>query len=556
MRTTILRPIILACLLVLSKGLHAHVALDFPLGGETFVVGQSIVISWHESIPHNGLNWDLQFSVDSGDTWTPIVLNIPYTQTSYEWEVPDSVTNFGRIRVWQDNPDQDYLDFSLDFTIVANTSMPLLDAPASDIFIPCHTANQQAAIQAWLDNHGGASATNFCGNLIWTHDYSSISNGCGASGFAWVTFTATDQCGNTQTTAQLTVGDNLPPSMMQHANDMLVETDGHGNQAALNAWLSSRAGAMATDVCGEITWSHNFTALQNECGSTGHATVIFTALDDCGNASSTSATFTIVDLEAPILVRAASDTLFECSEMHSASIQQWLNNHGGAVAYDVGGTITWENFISMQDSCGESGSFQVGFIASDGCGNSITTAADAHITDQSAPLWNVLPVDTAVFCGTSPLIIQQWLDRHAGAQAYDVCGDVNWTHSALTPPDSCIATTTLIITFTAWDECLNSSEANATITFVDTTVTAADDVAQPSILVYPNPASDFLYITFGEALTMPVDVRLNDLSGKLMYSITNVERNLSIPLQDCHAGFYIIHVDTPTFRMARKVIIK
>jgi hypothetical protein len=555
MRTTILRPIIIACFLVLSKGLHAHVALDFPVGGETFVVGQSIVISWHESIPHNGLNWDLQFSVDSGDTWTPIVLNIPYSQTSYEWEVPDSVTSFGRIRIWQDNPDQDYLDFSLNFTIVANTSMPLLDAPASDIFIPCDAENQQAAIQAWLNNNGGASATNFCGNLIWTHDYNSISNNCGASGFAWVTFTATDQCGNTQTTAQLTIGDNVPPSIVQQADNMLVETDGLGNQAALNAWLNSRGGAQATDSCGEVTWSHNFTAFHYECGSTGQVEVTFTALDECGNAATSSALFIIVDLQAPILVQPARDTVFECSEHHAVFIQQWLNNHGGAEATDVGSAISWEYFISMQDSCGESGIVHAAFIATDACGNSISTSADVLITDQSAPLLNVLPADTAVFCGTSLSILHQWLDRHAGAQAYDVCGDVNWTHSTLTIPDSCVETNSLIVTFTAWDECLNSSASNATITFMDTTVTLTNDVDLEKILVYPNPATDFLNIIFNEALTSPVDVRLTDLTGKTVYHNT-AHDNFTISAQDMPTGLYILQMKNSKVHTAQILLLE
>src|SRR3569832_1472991 len=78
-----------------------------------------------------------------------------------------------------------------------------------------------------------------------------------------------------------------------------VECDGHGNQADLSAWLASHGGANATDVCGGVTRSNNFTALSDGCGATGSASVTFTATDECGNASASTATFTIVDTSPP-----------------------------------------------------------------------------------------------------------------------------------------------------------------------------------------------------------------------------------------------------------------
>ena len=79
-----------------------------------------------------------------------------------------------------------------------------------------------------------------------------------------------------------------------------MQCDGSGNTTALNAWLNSNGGAVASDVCSSVTWSNNFTSLSDTCGATGTATVVFTATDACGNSSTTTASFTIIDDTDPI----------------------------------------------------------------------------------------------------------------------------------------------------------------------------------------------------------------------------------------------------------------
>jgi gliding motility-associated-like protein len=80
-----------------------------------------------------------------------------------------------------------------------------------------------------------------------------------------------------------------------------IECTSTDTTSALNAWLASNGGAVANDACSNVTWTNNYTALSNGCGQTGSATVTFTATDDCGNATSTSAVFTIQDTTAPTL---------------------------------------------------------------------------------------------------------------------------------------------------------------------------------------------------------------------------------------------------------------
>ena len=61
------------------------------------------------------------------------------------------------------------------------------------------------------------------------------------------------------------------------------------------------------------------------------ATVTFTATDDCGNSSSTTATFTIEDTMAPAIDLAAVDATAECDGAgNAADLDAWLNSNGGA----------------------------------------------------------------------------------------------------------------------------------------------------------------------------------------------------------------------------------
>jgi hypothetical protein len=274
------------------------------------------------------------------------------------------------------------------FTI-EDTTVPMITAQAMDMTVECDGAGNTAALNTWLGNNGGATATDVCGGVTWTNDFAALSDDCGATGSATVTFTATDDCGNSSTTtATFTIEDTTVPMITAQAMDMTVECDGAGNTAALNTWLGNNGGATASDVCGGVTWTNDFTALSDDCGATGSATVTFTATDDCGNSSSTTATFTIEDTSNPSIDVVAMDMTVECDGAgNTAALNAWLANNGGATASDVCGGVTWTNdFTALSDDCGMTGSATVTFTATDDCGNSSTTTATFTIEDTTLPV--------------------------------------------------------------------------------------------------------------------------------------------------------------------------
>ena len=122
------------------------------------------------------------------------------------------------------------------------------------------------------------------------------------------TYTTTDTGCNTATCTQtIHVVDTTNPVITAQAQSTSNQCAGHdyamSNSAQLQAWLDSNGGASATDNCGNITWSHDYEMgdLSDDCGLTGTAYVTFTATDDCGNSTITTASYTIFDTVAPML---------------------------------------------------------------------------------------------------------------------------------------------------------------------------------------------------------------------------------------------------------------
>ncbi len=202
-------------------------------------------------------------------------------------------------------------------TNVSTLAAPIITTPASNLILACNTTTNTTAINAWLASNGGATATVNCGNVNWTNDYTSLSDECGATGTAIVTFTATNDCGSSVTTsATLTVQDNTPPTWDTNPVDITVECDGTTDPGGtISAWLTSFGGGSASDDCGSVTITNDYTGLTSiGCSGTGSAAVIFTATDECGLSSTSSATLTIVDTTPPSL-STLPDITVDCDDI-------------------------------------------------------------------------------------------------------------------------------------------------------------------------------------------------------------------------------------------------
>ena len=274
--------------------------------------------------------------------------------------------------------------FTVATVSIVDNQPPVMNVSPMSLMVECDGQGNVTALNQWLNNHGGAQASDACGNVIWTHSTPIMMDGCGISGTAVVTFVATDECGHsTSAAASFTILDHIGPIITTPAYDTIIECttiDG----LVIQQWLDHHGGAKANDVCGNVSWTHNYTGLIPTCGTAGNASVTFTATDDCGNSSSTFATLTVRDSFAPVIYIPAQDTIIECGSPGMTSIiQSWLDRQAGAIASDQCSDVSWANdYAIVSDSC-IADSLLITFIASDACGNSATTQASLITSDTA-----------------------------------------------------------------------------------------------------------------------------------------------------------------------------
>ncbi|MEZ5033153.1 MAG: DUF642 domain-containing protein [Saprospiraceae bacterium] len=179
---------------------------------------------------------------------------------------------------------------------IVDTQPPLFDVEPVSFISECGD-DYLLQFYDWLQANGAGIAADNCDmDVEWTADY--LQEPTGLCGTTPVTFTVTDDCGNTNSIlVEFIIQDLTPPVLLTPAEDVTVfcSPDPMGD---LDAWLLLLGGATAEDACDPLSWSHDFDGDY----SPAIIPVTFTATDGCGNMASTTAIFVQV---------TSSDTLFQ-----------------------------------------------------------------------------------------------------------------------------------------------------------------------------------------------------------------------------------------------------
>ena len=340
---------------------------------------------------------------------------------------------------------------------VSDTLGPNISPPATSQNVECDPSSNSNQFQDFLTNRGGADATDLCDSsaLVWTNTFTSSPVGCNSED---VVFTVTDAClQSASTTATFTILDSIAPVFDPTPQDLTVECDGSGNLSDYAAWVSSNAGASATDACAIVLTFSSTTAIDGPVGC-GIEVGAFTVEDECGNAATATAVFRVEDTISPTISPPAQDLTVECDiTTNTQDLTNWLDSNAGAAAFDscYGSNISFSNdFIALvPDLCVSSATVQ--FTAFDPCGQFSITTAVFTIDDTQPPVIDV-PAENAFFeCdGTETNDIANYIANNGNAQASDSCSVAIFTNDFVSQPDECAGP--IPVTFTATDLCGNS----------------------------------------------------------------------------------------------------
>ncbi|MFD2907740.1 gliding motility-associated C-terminal domain-containing protein [Flavobacterium ardleyense] len=322
------------------------------------------------------------------------------------------------------------------------------------------------------------------------------------------TWTATDVCGNTTSVSQtISVQDTQAPIFTSTAPaDVTVECNAVPTAITL----------LAIDTCdATVVVTFNEVKTDGSCANNYKLVRTWTATDVCGNTTSISQTINVQDTQAPIITVQAADALVECDgQGNTEALNAWLASNAGAIANDICSSVTWSNnFNTVTDTCGATGTAAVTFTATDDCGNTSTSDATFTIIDTTAPVFSSdLPANVSVSCDNLPTV--------QTVTAIDNC-DTNVLVTLVETLDyegsNCAGSYNIIRTWTATDACNNNVSHTQVITVSDTT--------PPTILT---PLEAVIDVICSEIPPVPTPEFTDNCSGILDVVYTETVTTISI----------------------------
>ncbi|MCF8237347.1 MAG: T9SS type A sorting domain-containing protein [Saprospiraceae bacterium] len=430
------------------------------------------------------------------------------------------------------------------FTIEDNTAPDLTacDEDALDQTYECDgPAGNEAAAEVWNATNIATlegCTSDLCGGIAVSsnYDFTNLSDGCGESGELIVTYTVTDDCGNTSTiSGTFTIEDTTAPDLSacdENALDLTHECDGAaGNEVAAETWNSaniSYLGGCSSDLCGlvSVDSDYDFLNLDLDCGITGTLTVVYTVTDECGNLSTVSGTFTIIDTSDPTWDSAMPvDITVECDAVPIAFVA--TSSDGCDTDVDIAYTEVGSDSI-----CLDTYILTRTWTATDDCNNAITHTQQIQVQDTTVP--DPLCQDREIFLDENGIATITPGEVDNGST--DNC-DVQLDLSLSKTSFDCDDEGPNLVTLTVTDNCSNSNTCTATVTVTDALAPIAlcqdvtvslDEFGQGSIT--PNDVDNGSYDNCGIA-SLVISQSLYDCSwlgtSVVTLTVTDIYANVS-----------------------------
>jgi len=318
---------------------------------------------------------------------------------------------------------------------VQDTTAPAIEGDV-EVVMSCETYDASVA---------HATASDNCGDVTLTWVDSEASGGCVLPIGQYVRlYTATDDCGNASTFEQvLTLTDDVAPVFTEVPESYTIDCYD----------LPTYGDAAAEDNCSGVSLSLEVDTVWSDCPATYDIVRTWTAVDNCDNMSTAVQTISVVDEEGPWFTFVPEDYTAECDEelvYEMPTAEDHCSEFTIEVATDTLPGPCAGNYVILRE-----------FIATDACGNVSETTQVIMVEDTTAPVFTMVPEDYTAECDAEHPMLD--------AEAMDACGSVSLSLDTDTDYNGCFSSYTITRTWTATDDCGNSSSATQVITIVDTT---------------------------------------------------------------------------------------
>jgi len=362
----------------------------------------------------------------------------------------DCANNFTLTRTWTATDACGNTTISTQTVIVLDNESPVLEGVPADVEASCDEIPTvpSADIVIATDNCDDNIIVDFTENIE--------NNDCGQT--ITRTWTATDACGNsTESTQIISVGDTELPVFANVPNDMTVPC---GTPLPDMSDLDIEV----TDNCDddiEIIFTEE--NISGDCAGEYQVIMTMTATDDCGNEATASFTMTVIDEIAPVFTVVPENISAGCSvnpDLPSADELIAVDDCDNEVE------ITLEE-ITEENDCGVI--ITRVWTATDACGNATTASQIITLGDDGAPVFADIPADVTVECDNIPDAAELIAD--------DVCdSDIPILFSDVITPGDCNDSYLITRTWTATDDCGNTTSAQQILNVLDTTAPIFDNI--------------------------------------------------------------------------------
>ncbi len=288
------------------------------------------------------------------------------------------------------------------------------------------------------------------------------------------TWIATDACGNIATAEQVIgITDFIAPTIVGVGEDMYIECDEDAVMPEVSAY----------DNCGEASLDFNEEILEGDCPNNYTIVWTWTAMDYCENVTVAEKRIYVSDNTDPTFTYVPASLELDCADDIPAAEDATAEDNCGTAAVTMVET-------TLPGDCPQSYTIVRTYTATDLCNNTAEAVQNIVITDSTPPVISGIEEELTYLCTES-------IPDPVGATAEDNCGAATIDFVDVPQDSECASEYDIWRTFTATDECENSSTFVQIIHIVDEEAPVLS--AQPEDLIIDCeadvPAADVLTAT-------------------------------------------------------------